>query len=413
MSDRVDVDVAVVGGSLAGCAAARMYAQRGLRVALIEKHSEPDAYKRLCGHFIQASAVPVFERLGLAGALEAAGAVKNGADLNTQWGWIRARPGDGEQTVHGYSIRRSRLDPMIRTLARETDGVSYIAGGKAAALIEDGGTVRGVAVRDRAGRETLFHGRLVVGADGRNSTIAGLAQARERRSRNNRFCYMAYYEGIHLDQDRAHGWIDGPDVLFLSPNEDGITLVAEFPHKQRLQAFKRDRERAFDDYLREMAGERLLGAARRVSKHVGYTDYAPIVRRAVPRKGVALIGDAAITCDPLLAIGCGFALQSAEWLVDSTTPALEGEETLARGLRRYRRTHRSKLMGHVRMLNAGALAKPPNPIERLIFSAAAKDAPTARHLESFLVRKIPVRKFLGPRALARAAAANLGRVTST
>jgi hypothetical protein len=60
-------------------------------------------------------------------------------------------------------------------------------------------------------------------------------------------------------------------------------------------------------------------------------------------------------------------------------------------------------MGHVRMLNAGALAKPPNPIERLMFSAATRDARAARHLESFLVRRIRVRRFLSPPALARAA----------
>ncbi len=408
MSKRVEVDVAVVGASLAGCAAARMYGQNGLTVALVEKSSEPDAYKRLCGHFIQASAVPVFERLGLAGAVESAGAVRNGADLSTEWGWCRARPEAGERAPYGYSIRRSKLDPMIRALARETTGVTYFGGSSAVELIEEGGSVHGVVVRDRAGHETKVHAPLVVGADGRNSKVAKLANARERRHRNNRFCYMAYYEGIELDGDRALAFIKGPDVLFLSPNDDGITLVAEFPHKDRQAAFKADRGAGFDGYLEQLAGGEFLGEARRVSKHVGYTDYTPIVRATVPRHGVALAGDAAITCDPVLAIGCGFALQSAGWLVDATTPALRGNETLSTGLRRYRRTHRRRLMGHVRMLNAGALAKPPTPIERLLFSAATKDARTARHLESFLVRSIPVRRFLAPTAIARAAAVNAG-----
>lgn len=407
MSERIEVDVAVVGGSIAGCAAARMYAQNGLSVALVEKSSDPDGYKRLCGHFIQASSVPVFERLGLTAALESAGAVRNGADINTEWGWSRPR-----QPLHGYSIRRAKLDPMIRTLARETAGVTYLGGATAVDLIERDKSVRGVVIRDRARRETELHARLVVGADGRNSTIAKLARARERRHRNNRFCYMAYYEGIGLDQDRALGWIKGPDVLFLSPNDEGITLVAEFPHKQRLAEFKADRDGAFDAYMAEMVDERLLRRARRVSKHVGYTDYTPIVRATVPRDGVALAGDAAITCDPLLAIGCGFALQSAEWLVDATTPALRHEEALGRGLRRYRRVHRRRLIGHVRMLNAGALAKPPNPIERLFFSAATRDAGTARHLERFLSRSIPVRRFLAPAAIVRAAAVNSGIVRS-
>jgi 2-polyprenyl-6-methoxyphenol hydroxylase-like FAD-dependent oxidoreductase len=55
-------DVAMVGASIAGCAAATLFARRGARVALIERRSDPDAYKTLCTHFIQPSAVPTMER---------------------------------------------------------------------------------------------------------------------------------------------------------------------------------------------------------------------------------------------------------------------------------------------------------------------------------------------------------------
>lgn len=55
MSSR-SYDVAVVGASIAGCTAARLYAQRGARVALIERRPSLDAYKTVCTHFIQSSA---------------------------------------------------------------------------------------------------------------------------------------------------------------------------------------------------------------------------------------------------------------------------------------------------------------------------------------------------------------------
>ncbi len=55
MARQSQYDVAIVGASLAGCAAAILFAREGLRVALIERHKNPTAYKTLCTHFIQAS----------------------------------------------------------------------------------------------------------------------------------------------------------------------------------------------------------------------------------------------------------------------------------------------------------------------------------------------------------------------
>lgn len=405
----LDVDVAVVGASLAGCTVAHLLAREGLRVALVEKHGDPAAHKRLCGHYIQPGATPVLQRLGLADALEAAGAVRNGADFCTRWGWIAPRPpADGERDF-GYSVRRAKLDPMIRSLAIETEGVRYLGGHTAIALSGDDRRCDGVVVRDRARREIAISARLVVGADGKTSAVAKLARARVRTRPNNRFCYMAYFEDIALQRDgRAVVWTLDPDVFIASPNDDGQWILAVFAHKDRLPAFKADREQAFLDLMREAVGDHpAFAEARRVSPFIGYTDYPAVARTVVPRDGVALVGDAALTCDPTLAIGCGWALQSASWLADASLPGLRGEEPLHRGLRRYRRRHRRELGGHARMLDQGALAKPPNPVERLMLSAAAHDPDMARHFERFAGRQSSVREFLAPQALIRAARVNL------
>ena len=68
-----DFDAVVVGASLAGCATAIHLGRAGHRVALVDKRPDPAAYKRVCGHFIQSSAVPAIERLGVLDDLEAAG----------------------------------------------------------------------------------------------------------------------------------------------------------------------------------------------------------------------------------------------------------------------------------------------------------------------------------------------------
>src|SRR3954470_15842358 len=77
MSSRTEFDVVVAGASIAGCAAARLFALAGSRVALVDQRPAPSAYKVACTHQIQSSAAPAIERLGLAPLLEAAGAVRS------------------------------------------------------------------------------------------------------------------------------------------------------------------------------------------------------------------------------------------------------------------------------------------------------------------------------------------------
>ena len=81
-------DVAVVGASIAGCTAATLFARTGARVALLESHSDPEAYKHACTHMIQSSANGVLDRLGVARELEAAGGVRTDLEISTEEGWI-------------------------------------------------------------------------------------------------------------------------------------------------------------------------------------------------------------------------------------------------------------------------------------------------------------------------------------
>src|SRR5919199_6309456 len=102
-----DFDVAVVGASIGGCPAARLFAQAGARVALVERRPDPAAYKVVCTHQILSSAVPTIERLGLAQLLDARGAVRTYPEAWSAYGPIRF-PTD---VRHGYGVTRWTLDP--------------------------------------------------------------------------------------------------------------------------------------------------------------------------------------------------------------------------------------------------------------------------------------------------------------
>src|SRR5438270_2867353 len=83
-----DYDAVIVGASLAGCATATMLGRAGARVALVEQRPDPGAYKKICSHYIQSSAVASLERLGLLEPMMRAGAVRSRVRLHTPWGWI-------------------------------------------------------------------------------------------------------------------------------------------------------------------------------------------------------------------------------------------------------------------------------------------------------------------------------------
>ena len=237
MSARADdYDIAIVGASVAGCTAARLFALRGARVALIEARPAIDAYKTVCTHFIQSSAMPTIEKLGLTPPLEARGAVHNSADFWTHdSGWIRA----SDDAPHGYSVTRRTLDPILRELAAETPGVELLAGWSAVGLLGEGQPA-GVAIEDRKHERRDLKARLVVAADGRDSKLARWARVRGRIKPHGRFFYWGYWSGVRPATTRSKVWFLDPDCAYTFPNEDDLTIVLVAPHRERLGEFRAD-----------------------------------------------------------------------------------------------------------------------------------------------------------------------------
>jgi menaquinone-9 beta-reductase len=400
ISTTPDYDAVVVGASLAGCATAIQLGRAGARVVLVEKHADPQAYKRICSHFIQASGVPAIERLGLLEPMMAAGALRSHIRIWTRWGWIVA-PRDPQSAC--LNLRREKLDPLLRGMAAETPGVELLLGLSAQSLVHEGGAVRGVVVRARDGEETTLRGRLVVGADGRDSRIAELSGVPVKRVPHERFSYGAYFSGA----GPAHApdmsmWMTDPQWAAAFPTDDGLTFYAAMPTKWRLPEFRRDPLGALVAFVADQPEAPPIREAKLHGQVLGKLDMENKVRRPVA-PGLALVGDAALAIDPLWGVGCGWAFQSAEWLAESVTPALLGAEPLDDGLERYRKRHARGLNGHARTMLDYASGRKFNGGERLAFSAATKDAEVARLSELFGTRQIgPVEALVrtAPRALA-------------
>jgi menaquinone-9 beta-reductase len=185
-----DYDVAIAGASIAGCTAATFFGRQGATVALIESHGDPVAFKRMCTHFIQASAAPTIERLGIVDSLRHASARETDTSIWTRYGWIsfgREAAGPPLSDWRPWNVRREKLDPILRDLAGSTEGVDLLLGHTVHALVRDGERVSGVRTRERNGEQHEIRAKLVVAADGRDSEMAKLANVPAKLKPHNRF----------------------------------------------------------------------------------------------------------------------------------------------------------------------------------------------------------------------------------
>ena len=275
-------------------------------------------------------------------------------------------------------------------------------------VIRDAGRVSGV-VAEVDGEARTIRASMVVGADGRRSPVAEAAGFKTRTRRHERFGYIATFAGLRRDaENRSSMWFAEPDMAYQFPNDDGLTVLALMKPMPELDAFRADPDAAFRAAFAALPDGPDLSAGEQIGRLQPMISY-PNQLRSAGRPGVALVGDAAASADYLWGTGCGWALQSGEWLADETAAALAGGDPTAvdAAIDRYRRLHRRRVTAHWFMCADYARVRGFNPLERLFYREAVRDAAIAKHLARFGERTIGVHDLVAPAALARAARASL------
>jgi geranylgeranyl reductase family protein len=160
-------DVIIIGGGPAGATAAYFLAQRGKRVALLDKARFPR--DKRCGDAWCAPALELLEEMGVLQVLEAKGAVQwvRSGGLVSPSGLSFVSPDEGprEGAPRVAAIRRMLCDEQIVRAAE----------GQGAELFEDA-SVRECTFHDqwtvRCKDARVFRGRSLIAADGAKSSIA-------------------------------------------------------------------------------------------------------------------------------------------------------------------------------------------------------------------------------------------------
>ena len=164
---------------------------------------------------------------------------------------------------------------------------------------------RGSRSRTAAIERMVIRARLLVGADGRESTVARLAGVPGRVRPHNRFFYFAYWRGVKPATTAIRLWLLDPDGAAQFPNEDDLTvLVASLPPFASGRGPRRPGG-LLHAALASLPDGPDLSDAERVSKLIGKLEMPNVIRPAA-RPGIAFVGDAALATDPLFGVGIDF-----------------------------------------------------------------------------------------------------------
>jgi flavin-dependent dehydrogenase len=321
-----EYDVVVIGARPAGAGTTRLLARQGLRVLMVDRGQY--GADTLSTHALMRAGVLQLARWGVLPRVIAAGTppVRSAAFIyGDEEIRVPVKPRDGIDAL--YAPRRTVLDRLLVDAAEEA-GVHVAYGTTLADLTRTAdGRVIGVVLHHESGATTAVRARLVVGADGRRSTLARLVGAEVNKpgpfAAANVF---GYWSGIPVE---GYRWYYRPGLSAGAiPTNDGLTCVfASVPSAQFGAVFRDDigagYRRIIADVAPDLAGP--MQTARLTAPLKGAPGQPAFFRRSAG-PGWALVGDAGYFKDPLTAHGITDALVDAEYLAraiaDRTDAAL-------------------------------------------------------------------------------------------
>ena len=318
-------DVAVIGGSLAGSAAAGALARGGASVVVLEKAIFPRS--KICGGFLSHEALPVLERLGALEAVRAAG-----PETITRFALVRpdGRRVEADLPAPVLSLSRSRLD-SIAAAAASRQG-ARMRFGQAVNSFE-GNLREGFRVKTN---DEELRVRVLVGAWGRYSPLDGQLERPRYRQKASLigFGKRLVGDGSSLAGRAVLHLFEG-GYLGLSRVEEGsVNLAALATPKRRRRGSPRSRRASRASEAREpFARDADLEGLSPVPGPVLVSEPVHLGPHGCIARDVLLAGDAAGVIDPFTGTGMALALLSGEASAEPILRFLAGRLD-AEGLKR-------------------------------------------------------------------------------
>lgn len=323
-------DVIVVGGRASGSTLAARLGLAGLRVLLLERAQMPALPAASCP-IIYAPTMAMLDEIGADEAAYAQGTPKIRRMVNESAGleatiWLPMVFGRD----YGYALDRARFDYALWQTAAALPTVDARMGTSLVDLCWSGDRVTGAVVKNSDGSQESISAALVVGADGRYSTVARKVNA-PQRDEHDEFptsIYYAYWRNVPpYDDLGAAAVAGGPGYGYgylMMDSADGQVAVGFEGQAALLDPPGGAVEAFYLDLIAQnpSLAERLKGAER-VTKVHGMKAIGNLYRQP-GGPGWALTGDAYHQKDPIDGQGIYDAVLTSKLLAEQIIAYMQG-----------------------------------------------------------------------------------------
>jgi flavin-dependent dehydrogenase len=388
-------DCIVVGARCAGAPLATHLARAGVRVCVVDAAKLPSD-QPFSTHAIQPGGMDLLDELGVGKKIRAVAPPVHVNRFSVGGAVMDIRMSPGRDI---YCPRRSTLDPLLAEAAAAA-GAEIRDETALLDLLRDGDRVVGARVRNRQGT-TELRARLVVGADGRHSTVARRAGAEEYLGVDSqRGGYWAYFPttaAIEQLPCQAYIEIHGTDARFMFRTDADLVIAGALAPVDVARTWTRDIEKHVRESLsRSELLRPCLDGNPVASEFTGLRKLRCFFRVPVG-PGWALVGDAGLHKDPTPGYGITDALRDAKALAAAIVDGREAAFEVY-----WRERDVKSLPLYMNANTMGGLAY-DNPFNRL-FVEKLGSPPMARVIEGIVERKVSPYEAVPPwRAIAWAA----------
>ncbi len=404
------VDVVIVGARCAGSAAAVAFARAGRRVVALDRVAFPA--DTISTHLLWPAGLAELQRLGALERVEALGAPRMPVALADGSGHRvegRFSPVDGVD--HAMCVRRTGLDAALVATARDA-GAEVRERTRVTELVWDGGRVAGVRCEDPERGACELRAPLVVGADGRRSTVARLvgAELPHRARTSGRACFYAYWRDVDPAwRHVAAQWRAGAELGTAFPCDGGLVLVLLQTPAARADEFRGDLAATYRRTVAAIPGlARRLERCELATKVRAATGVESFFRRS-SGPGWALPGDAGHFKDPVTAQGIRDALRYGRELGEAAAPVVHDAAALDAAVTAWERRRERECIEVYQWTDRLARGDAMTPLEVELYRRAARDRRLAGEFLDVFSRVRRPTAFLSPVRAASLVAGALAR----